>query len=162
MPKMIRQITVGESHANVTPPKSSPINSINVMQPMFTGKMNAQIAKEIGTINLYTTDGPKKPASFTLVADYEGCKTVLEDHARYAVPWGRQMNLMLPGERDFSSFMLAGDKPQNFAQKKLLGTALAGVPNLIKSVELMVANVGRKLLEALPASLNLSEGLRIS
>ena len=48
-------------------PGRFPFNSLHVMQPMYTRKMNEQIARDMGTIELYTLDGLKAPHRLVVV-----------------------------------------------------------------------------------------------
>ncbi|RYP00278.1 hypothetical protein DL763_000889 [Monosporascus cannonballus] len=124
-----------------------PYNSLHVMQPMFTKKMNQQIATEIGTIKQYTLDDPKPPRATVVVASHSGVRQVLEDHGRFVVPWLPAINSLWPGEKDFSWFMLGGDKPENAAHKQLMQKVLMGIPDFSKILAGFIANEGKALLD---------------
>ena len=101
-----------------------PFNSLHVMQPMFTRKMNETIAKEIGTIAQYTTDDPKPPPRPVVVTKHATLTKLLKDQKGFVVPWGVGLNKLFPGKKDYSSFMLCADQPANTAQRNLIGDLL--------------------------------------
>lgn len=101
-----------------------PYNSLHVMQPFYTKEKNAEIAKELGTLKLYTTSDPAPPKQPKIVASHDCVVKVLKDQRCFAVPWARALNEMLPGELDMSDFMLGGDDPAHTAQRNLVGDIL--------------------------------------
>ncbi|KAK8256469.1 hypothetical protein IWZ00DRAFT_541955 [Phyllosticta capitalensis] len=105
-------------------PNWFPYNSLHIMQPMFTRKMNEQIAREIGTIDQYTLEGPSPPRRPVILTKHSTITKVLADSTHFAVPWAKPLNEMFPGKKDYSSFMLGGDKPENTAQRNLVGDVL--------------------------------------
>ena len=128
-------------------PEWFPYNSLHVMQPMYTKKMNQQIATELGTIKQYTTADPKPPRHKVVLTTQAAALEVLEDNKRFVVPWLQAINDMFPGEKDCSWYMLAGDKPENAADKKLLQKAFASTPNFPQIMADFIATNGRALLE---------------
>lgn len=98
----------------------------NVMQPMYARKTNEQIAREIGTIELYTLEGPKAPRRAAVVTKHSLIKQVLKDRRCFIIPWGPALNAIFPGKEDYYTFMLGGDKPANTAQRNLVGDMLYG------------------------------------
>jgi hypothetical protein len=107
-----------------------PFNSLHVMQPMYTKKMNEEIAKEIGTFPLYTTDDPAPPPKPNVVIKNSIIRTILKDPATFAQPVGFLLAGLFPGKRDFSAYMLSGDSAVNTAQRNLVGDALYGSKDL--------------------------------
>lgn len=105
-----------------------PYNSLHVMQPMFTRKMNEQIAKEIGTIQLYTKKDPAKPPEPKILTSHSVIRKVLTDQNSFGVPWLPALNDLFPGEKDFSTYMLSGDAKVNTLQRNLVGDVLYGPP----------------------------------
>lgn len=103
-----------------------PYNSLHVMQPMFTRDTNEKIAKEIGTINLYTKKNPSPPIKPTLLTTHSMVQKVLTDQAAFGVPWLPALNDLFPGKKDFSAFMLSGDAQSNTMQRNLLGDIMYG------------------------------------
>jgi hypothetical protein len=103
-----------------------PYNSLHVMQPMFTRKMNEQIATEIGTIKLYTKKDPARPVQPTIVTSHAAVRKILTDQNAFVVPWLPALNDLFPGEKDYSAFMLAGDSQMNTMQRNLVGDILYG------------------------------------
>lgn len=128
-------------------PEWFPYNSLHIMQPMFTKKMNQQIATEIGTIKQYTTADPKPPRRKVVLTTQAAAREVLEDNKRFVVPWLAAINDMFPGEKDCSWYMLAGDKPENAADKKLLQKAFASTPDFPQIMADFIATQGKALLE---------------
>lgn len=128
-------------------PEWFPYNSLHVMQPMYTKKMNEKIATEIGTIKQYTKADPQPPRRKIVLTSQAGVREVLEDHKRFVVPWLPAINDMWPGEKDFSWYMLAGDKPENAADKKLLQKAFASEPDFPKIMADFIATQGKALLD---------------
>lgn len=123
-----------------------PFNSLHVMQPMYTKKANEAIAKKLGTINLYTQADPKPPRIVHMLAGGASVKEVLHDQ-RFIVPWLPAVNDLFPGSgKDYSWFMLAGDKPENAAQKRIVQDVFHGVPGFEVAISDFIAEVGSKLL----------------
>ena len=135
-----------------------PYNSLHIMQPMFTRKMNEQIAKEIGTIDQYTLADPKPPAKPVVLMKASIIQKVLKDQANFRVPWAAPLNDIFPGKKDYSSFMLGGDKAANTAQRNMLGAILYG-PNEFKHLlSESVTSLAKVFLKA--EALKLREGLQ--
>jgi hypothetical protein len=97
-----------------------PYNSLHCTQPMFTWKMNKQIAEEIGTIRQYTLNGPKKPLAPVILTKHSTICQVLKDQNSFRVPWLPALNDLFPGQKDYSNFMLGGDAPSNAKQRALV------------------------------------------
>lgn len=124
-----------------------PFNSLHVMQPMYTKKANEAIAKEIGTISLYTDKDPKPPRTVHVLSNKPAVEEVLQDKQRFVVPWLPAVNDLFPGSgKDYSWFMLGGDKPENAAQKRLVQDVFHSVPGFEAAISNFVAEVGSKLL----------------
>lgn len=102
-----------------------PFNSLHVMQPMFTRKMNEKIARQIGQIKLYTLDPPKPPRKPVILTNHSLIKQVLKDR-RFVTTWGPGLNQIFPGKEDYTTYMWGGDKPANTAQRNLVGDILYG------------------------------------
>lgn len=136
-----------------------PYNSIAVMQPMYTKRANESIARELGTIDHYTLDDPKPPPKRVVVFTRASIREVLGNPKNFAAPWLKPMHDLFPGgKKDLSWFMLAGDKQENFAHRKLVGRAMSRIPNLQKSLSDFISSIGSKLIEA--ATFKMSEGLQ--
>lgn len=103
-----------------------PFNSLHVMQPMFTRKMNETIARELGQIDLYTLDPPKSPRKPVILTNHALIKQVLTDRRCFITVWGPGLNQIFPGKEDYTTYMLGGDKPANTAQRNLVGDILYG------------------------------------
>lgn len=101
-----------------------PFNSIHVMQPMYTRKANEQIARDLGTIDLYSLKGPEAPHRPVPVTKHSVIKQVLKDRRCFIIPWGPSLNAIFPGKEDYTTFMLGGDKAANTAQRNLVGDIL--------------------------------------
>ena len=123
-----------------------PFNSLHVMQPMYTKAMNEQIAKELKTIELYTSDDPTPARPSILITKYAPMLKILQDHETFVVPWTQAVADLFPGGRKLNDFMLAGDKAENLAQHKLVGEIVyAG--EFQKSLSRLIADVGSTLLK---------------
>jgi len=131
------------------------------MQPMYTKKMNQQIAEEIGTIKQYTRDDPKPPRTNVLLSKCSQVTKVLKDQKKFVVPWTPAINNLFPGEKDFSGFMLGGDKAENIAQRNLVGDIMYEVQVFKKHFSDFISNVGSTFLntEAFEAFQMNSKGL---
>ncbi|KAH8587872.1 prostaglandin G/H synthase 2/cyclooxygenase 2, pgh2/cox2 [Bisporella sp. PMI_857] len=103
-----------------------PYNSLHIMQPMFTWKMNKQIAEEIGTIDQYSLKGPKKPAAPIVITKHSTVLQVLKDQSAFRVPWLPALNDLFPGKTDYGSFMLSGDAASNAKQRALVESIIYG------------------------------------
>ncbi|KAI1843275.1 hypothetical protein JX266_010629 [Neoarthrinium moseri] len=134
-----------------------PFNSIAVMQPMYTKKANEKIAREIGTIDLYTMDDPKAPPKPIIVTSSAAIKQTLDNPKQFAVPWLKALNAMLPVKKDMGWFMLAGDEPRNREHRASVMKALGKLPKLHQAVHTFIDRVGGKLMEQ--EAFKLKEGL---
>ena len=103
-----------------------PYNSLHVMQPMFTRDTNEKIAKEIGTISLYTQKDPAPPPTPTILTTNTMVQKVLTDQAAFGVPWLPALDDLFPGKKDYSSYMLGGDAQANTTQRNLVGDTMYG------------------------------------
>ncbi|WQF78857.1 Putative cytochrome P450, hem peroxidase superfamily, hem peroxidase, animal-type [Colletotrichum destructivum] len=139
-------------------PNWFPYNSIAVMQPMYTRKANQAIAKELGTLHLYTSDDPKPPPKPVVLMTGAAIKHVLGNPKQFVVPWLQPLNaLFTESKKDISWFMLAGDDPKNVQHRVNITKALGKVPNLHNAVHDFVERVGAKLIEK--ETFKLREGL---
>ncbi|KAI8944722.1 heme peroxidase [Xylaria longipes] len=134
-----------------------PYNSVAVMQPMYTKKANAAIAKELGTLDQFTLDDPKPPAKPIVVVSSASIRQVLSNPKQYIIPWAQPLNAVFPGKKDFSWFMLAGDKDANFKERVNMNKALKKVPNLHEAIHGLVQQVGAELIAK--ATFTLQDGL---
>ena len=134
-----------------------PFNSAAVMQPMYTKKANAEIAKKLGTFDQFTLDDPKPPAKPVVIASSAAIKKALADNKAFVVPWLQPFNFLFPGKKDYSWYMLAGDKPENYAHRTTLAKALQKIPNLQTTVQEFIERVGSQLIDK--EGFKLAEGL---
>ncbi|EQK99321.1 linoleate diol synthase [Ophiocordyceps sinensis CO18] len=74
-------------------------NSLAVMQPMFTKKVNEEIARELGTMDQYTLDDPKPPPKPVVVFTSAAIKQALGSPKQFAVPWLQAVNSLFPGKK---------------------------------------------------------------
>ncbi|KAI0415155.1 heme peroxidase [Xylaria grammica] len=134
-----------------------PYNSVAIMQPMYTKKANAAIAKELGTIAQFTLDDPKPPATPFVVATSASIRTVLSNPKQYVLPWLAPLNSLFPGKKDFSWFMLSGDTPVNFQERINMQKAMKKAPNLHNAIHEFVEKIGAELIKK--ETFTLKEGL---
>lgn len=123
-----------------------PYNSLHVMQPMFTPKMNKEIATEIGTIADYVEKGPKPPPKPKVLAKHSTITKVLSDQTNFHVPWVGLEDIF-PGKKSFASYMLGGDSPAHTAQKKLLSGILYTPTEFGELLSSTALKYGRDLLK---------------
>ncbi|KAK2731617.1 hypothetical protein FQN57_003270 [Myotisia sp. PD_48] len=123
-----------------------PYNSLHTTQPMFTRKMNEQIAREIGTIDEYSLADPKPPPKPVFLDKHAMIIKVLKDQANFHVPWALYMNDMIPGKK-YDDYMLGGDKPGNTAQRNLVKDILYSPPEFMQLLSETALSVGKELLE---------------
>jgi hypothetical protein len=131
-----------------------PYNSLHIMQPMFTWKMNKQIAEEIGTILQYTLEGPKAPARPIILTKHAIVTKVLKDQNSFRVPWLAALNDLYPGKKDYSSFMLGGDAPSNSKQRALVKSIIYGPDEFKQLVLEFVMATTKSCLETSAFQLN--------
>lgn len=124
-----------------------PFNSVAVMQPMYTKKANEAIAREIGTIELFSLDDPKPPAKPVTIFTSAAIKKTLASPKEFALPWLPAFNSLFSSKRDVSWFMLAGDEPKNIAHRTSFVKALGKIPNLHSTIHQFVGQVGKQLIE---------------
>ncbi|KAI0508307.1 heme peroxidase [Xylaria bambusicola] len=134
-----------------------PYNSVAVMQPMYTKKANAAIAKEIGTLAQFTLDDPKPPPTPVIVTTSAAIKEVLSNPKQYVLPWVAPLNALFPGKKNFDWFMLAGDTQSNFQERSNMLKAFKKVPNLHNVIHEFVERVGAELIRK--ETFTLKEGL---
>jgi linoleate 10R-lipoxygenase len=124
-----------------------PYNSVAVMQPMYTKKANTEIAKELGTIDQYTLDDPKPPATPVVIISSASIKKVLSSPKQYVLPWLKPLNSLFPGKKDYSWFMLGGDDPVNVRERDNMLKALKKIPNFHQAIHGFVERVGTELIK---------------
>lgn len=124
-----------------------PYNSLHSTQPMFTRKMNEQIAREIGTIDQYTLADPSPPPRPIALAKYSSVTKVLQDQANFRIIWSKFINDMIPG-KEYNSYMLGGDGPANRAQKQLVSDIMFSPAEFMQLLSQTALHVGKELLEA--------------
>ncbi|KAI9690830.1 MAG: hypothetical protein M1822_008449 [Bathelium mastoideum] len=125
-----------------------PYNSLHVMQPMFTRKMNEQIATEIGTIKQYTRANPARPPVPVILESHSIIRKVLTDQNCFGVPWLAALNDLFPGEKDYSGFMLGGDAQINTVQRNLVGDVIYGPPEFKSLLASFVVEAAEGYLSA--------------
>ncbi|KAE8389860.1 heme peroxidase [Aspergillus alliaceus] len=137
-------------------PNWFPYNSLHITQPMYTRKMNEQIAREIGTIDEYTLDDPSPPPKTVIVTKHSTITKLSKDQANFRVIWAKYLNEMIPG-RDLSGYMLLGDKPANTAQKVLVKEILYSPAEFVQLLSETAVSVAKEQLAA--ETLNLTPEL---
>ncbi|KAF7625730.1 prostaglandin G/H synthase 2/cyclooxygenase 2, pgh2/cox2 [Aspergillus flavus] len=137
-------------------PNWFPYNSLHITQPMYTRKMNEQIAREIGTIDEYTLDDPSPPPKTVIVTKHSTITKLSKDQANFRVIWAKYLNEMIPG-RDFSDYMLLGDKPANTAQKTLVKEILYSPAEFVQLLSETAVSVAKEQLAT--ETLNLTSEL---
>ncbi|KAF6789665.1 linoleate diol synthase [Colletotrichum sojae] len=135
-----------------------PYNSIAVMQPMYTKKANENIARELGTFGLYTTDDPKPPPTPVVVITTDSIKKVLGSPKQFVVPWLRPLSeVFTEKKRDVGWFMLAGDEQRNLQHRDSVMKAFKKIPNLHNAVHDFIDRVGKQLIQK--ETFKMKEGL---
>ncbi|KAI1312714.1 heme peroxidase [Xylaria venustula] len=134
-----------------------PFNSVAVMQPMYTKKANAAIAKELGTLAEFTLDDPKPPAPPVVVTTSASIREVLSNTKKYVIPWIAPLNNVFPGKKDFSWFMLSGDAPVNVKERTNMVKVLKSVSGLHTAIHQFVERIGAELIRK--ETFTLKEGL---
>ncbi|GAP85595.1 putative linoleate diol synthase [Rosellinia necatrix] len=124
-----------------------PYNSVAVMQPMYTKKANAAIAKELGTLDQFTLDDPKPPAVPVVVTTSAAVRQVLSNPKTFIAPWTQPLNSLFPGKRDYSWFMLSGDAPANLKERENMLKAMKKIPGLHSAIHGFVERVGGDLIQ---------------
>lgn len=99
-----------------------PYNSLHIMQPMFTRKMNEEIAKEFNTIEKYTLAGPSPPSPPRVVMNKDVIRPILQDKENFKVVWGKNFKEMSGNKHGYDKFMLGGDTPAHAAQREMMMT----------------------------------------
>lgn len=122
-----------------------PYNSLHSTQPMFTRKMNEQIAREIGTLDRYSLQDPAPPPRKVILTNHATVTKVLKDQDSFRVPWAGYFNDLIPG-KTFNDYMLGGDRPANAAQKKLVKSILYSPDQFIELLSQTTVMVGTELL----------------
>lgn len=123
-----------------------PYNSLHTTQPMFTRKMNEEIAREIKTIDEYTLDDPSPPPAPIPLAKHSMVTKVLSDQANFRVIWTKYLNDMIPG-KTYNDYMLGGDKPANTAQRELVSDIMFSPAEFMQLLSQTAVSVGKELLE---------------
>ncbi|KAJ6007231.1 hypothetical protein N7522_005582 [Penicillium canescens] len=123
-----------------------PYNSLHSTQPMFTRKMNEQIAREIGTIDQYTLEDPSPPPNPIVLNKYSAVTKVLSDQTNFRVIWARNLNDMTPGKK-YDSYMLGGDAPANTAQRNMVSEIMFSPVEFMQLLSQTSLHVGKELLD---------------
>lgn len=84
-----------------------PFNSVSVMQPMYTKAANIAIAKELKTLDQYTTNDPAPPKTPVVVNTWEGIKEVMTNTQSFPLGWGAVLDHVFYGKKDLSWFMVS-------------------------------------------------------
>ncbi|KAI8623543.1 heme peroxidase [Xylariaceae sp. FL1651] len=134
-----------------------PFNSVAVMQPMYTKKANAAIAKELGTLDQFTLDDPKPPPKPVVVFTSAGIKQVLSTPKSYVIPWLPPLNNLFPGKKDVSWYMLSGDAPKNLEHRASMVKVFSKIPNFHSAIHEFIQRVGSDLIAK--ETFTLKEGL---
>ncbi|KAL7919043.1 heme peroxidase [Trichoderma austrokoningii] len=134
-----------------------PFNSVAVMQPMYTKKANIEIAKELKTLDQYTTDDPKPPPKPVVLFTGASVKEILGAPDKFVVPWLPPLNSLFPGKKDVGWYMLAGDSPRNFEHRAMWAKVMTDLPDLPKALANLIATEGKKLIQT--ASFTLQKGI---
>ncbi|KAI8959978.1 heme peroxidase [Daldinia sp. FL1419] len=124
-----------------------PYNSVAVMQPFYTKKANTAIAKELGTLDQFSQADPQPPRTNVVLFTSPSIKKVLSNHREFLIPWASPLNDLFPGKKDVSWYMLAGDQPQNEADRANMLKALGKVPDIRGAIQRFVATAGSKLIQ---------------
>ncbi|KAF4774550.1 linoleate diol synthase [Colletotrichum scovillei] len=139
-------------------PNWFPYNSVAVMQPMYTKKMNETIAKEIGTFHLYTLEDPTPPRKAIITQTSGAIKYVLSNPKQFVLPWLRPLQAMFTdSKRDISWFMLAGDEQKNYQHRINIKKALSKIPTLHNAIHEFIDRVGAELVKK--ETFKMKEGL---
>lgn len=125
-----------------------PFNSVAVMQPMYTKQGNVKIAKELGTIELFTTEDPRPPVKVVPINTFKGVEEAAQDKVFVAS--------YLPA---FATMGFANDKKKDLSWFSASNVAkvVAGVPNVASAVRELVKKEGARVLEK--EGFKLKEGL---
>ena len=98
-------------------------NSVYVMQPMYLPSMNAEIFKQLGTIDQYCLDPPAPPPKTTILNTNAAISALLNDQANFKVKYGVQLPDLV-----FPEYMLQGDGSKNSENHEFVGQRLMKVP----------------------------------
>lgn len=120
-------------------------NSVYVMQPMYTPKMNAEIIKELGTAKSFCLDPPAPPKRMTILNTHSAVSALLGDNTNFKVRYGEKLPDLI-----FADFMLCGDNKANsknkmLTRKELMGGCPAG-PGGMQVFEEYFESMTRKIL----------------
>lgn len=72
-------------------PRWFKFNSIYIMQPMYTPKINEEIAKEFGTFDQYCLDGPAPPSKIAVLSTQSTISALLDGQSNFTVKYGLQL-----------------------------------------------------------------------
>ena len=97
-------------------------DSIYAHYPLTVHPVMKDILTDLGTIENYSTDAPKRMPSRKVIDSYEAAKRILEDQNTYKVTWGEVIeSLGGPATKDFT---LRGDGPTNQKSRNLMREVL--------------------------------------
>ena len=97
-------------------------DSIYAHYPLTVPSVMEDILRDLGTIDNYSLDKPKRMPPRNVVNSYEAAKKVLEDQDSYKVTWGETIESL--GGPTAREFMLLGDGPTNGQSEELMRQAL--------------------------------------
>jgi hypothetical protein len=88
-------------------------NSIYAFYPLTIPSENKRIYTAIGTVDQFDFEPPRATKPRIPILSYNATRQILKDHENFKVTWGVGFSYVMK-----SDFMLAGDKKDNYDQKK--------------------------------------------
>lgn len=124
-----------------------PYNSIAVMQPMYTKQANIEIAKRLGTFELYTLNDPSPPRMPISVTTPKAIKEVLNSPQRFIQAIDKGAGQKFYGKRNIDWYMLLDDKDANKKDRAMATEALKkAFPNAQQTVYEFLSRAGAELI----------------
>lgn len=122
-------------------PKWFKFNSLYVMQPMYLPSMNLEIARQFGTIDLYSPDPPAPPPKTTILFTHAAISALLNDQKNFKVKYGLQLPDLV-----FPEYMLQGDGAANRENHSFVAQRMLNVPGGLDLYKKSFEQTMRKIL----------------
>lgn len=117
-------------------------DSVYCMQPMYTPRMTAEIARKFGTINDFSLDPPKPPPMPCIINSHAGIKSIMSDNRNFKV----LHEGMLPTSLMFSDFCLSGDMAANLQNHQIITAGMNECPMGMKLFQYWFEQMTRTII----------------
>jgi Cytochrome P450 len=116
-------------------------NSVYAMYPFVNPQENRKIQAALGHDDLYDYSVPELAAPLLPVLSHKAVVQILDDQARFKVPWGIHTYALMKHD-----YMLSGDKPSNAVQREFVKKQLYCPHNGLDDIRQFYENMTTSML----------------